>query len=128
MESVVLDSSAVIAFHNPHDRHHQSIIDAIGQSRARFMISTVTVMESLVACARVSEKVAGQMLADLTTCYGPFLAMDGEVAVIAAQLRAKGALSTPDAIISASATKAGATLWTFDVRLAKAHKGARLLP
>ena len=127
MESVVLDSSAVIAFHNPFDVHHQSIVAAISQSRARFQISTVTVMESLVACARVSEKVEGAMLADLTTCYGPFLSMDAEVAVIASRLRATGSLSTPDAIISASATKAGATLWTFDARLAKAHKGARLL-
>ena len=127
MESVVLDSSAVIAFHNPYDVHHASIVAAIGQSQARFTISTVTVMESLVACARVSERVTAQMLAALTTCYGPFLVMDTEVALIASRLRAKGALSTPDSIISASATNAGAALWTFDSRLAKAHKGARLL-
>jgi hypothetical protein len=37
------------------------------------------------------------------------------------------ALATPDAIISASATKAGAALWTFDRALAKAHPQARLL-
>jgi predicted nucleic acid-binding protein len=127
LESVVLDSSVVIAFLNPEDRHHKSAQREIAAATARFKISTITVTESAIQAARQSEAVSSEFLADLENHFGPFIVLDGEIAMAAAKLRAKTGLATPDAIISASATAAGAILWTFDKGLAKAHSGSRLI-
>lgn len=127
MESVVLDSSVVIAFLNPEDRHHKSAQREIAAATARFKISTITVAESMVLAARQSEAVANEFLADLENHFGPFIVLDGQIAMAAAKLRAKTGLATPDAIISASASATGAMLWTFDKALAKAHNGSRLI-
>ncbi len=125
MESIVLDSSVVIAFLNPTDRHHLVAQKEIAQAVVHFQISTITVTESMVAVASQSEAVANGFLADLNKFFGPFLPLDSETAVAAAKLRAKTNLAVPDAIISASATKAKAELWTFDKALAKAHSSPR---
>ena len=127
MESVVLDSSVVIAFLNPEDRHHKSAQREIAAATARFKISTITVAESMVLAARQSEAVANEFLVDLKNHFGPFIVLDGQIAMAAAKLRAKTGLATPDAIISASASATGAMLWTFDKALAKAHGGSRLI-
>ena len=127
MESVVLDSSVVIAFLNPEDRHHKSAQREIAAATARFKISTITVAESMVLAARQSEAVANEFLVDLENHFGPFIVLDGQIAMAAAKLRAKTGLATPDAIISASASATGAMLWTFDKALAKAHGGSRLI-
>lgn len=127
MESVVLDSSVLIAFLNPEDRHHKSAQREIAAAKARFKISTITVTESMVLAARQSEAVANEFLADLDNHFGPFIVLDREIAMAAAKLRAKTGLATPDAIISASATATGAILWTFDKALAKAHSGSHLI-
>lgn len=127
MESVVLDSSVVIAFLNPEDRHHKSAQREIAAATARFKISTITVAESMVLAARQSEAVANEFLVDLENHFGPFIVLDGQIAMAAAKLRAKTGLATPDAIISASASATGAMLWTFDKALAKAHSGSCLI-
>jgi predicted nucleic acid-binding protein len=117
----------VIAFLNPEDRHHIAARKEIGRAAADFKISTITVTESMVSVARQSDAVSSEFLADLDSHFGPFIALDGEIAMAAAKLRAKTGLAVPDAIISASATVVGADLWTFDKALAKAHSGARLI-
>jgi predicted nucleic acid-binding protein len=127
LESVVLDSSVVIAFLNPEDRHHKAARRAIAGAKARFKISTITFTESMVLAARQSDAVANEFLADLENYVGPFVVLDSEIAMAAAKLRAKTGLAIPDAIISASATATGAILWTFDKSLAKAHSGAVLI-
>jgi len=127
VESVVLDSSVVIAFLNPEDRHHRAARKALESPKVRFQISTITVTESMVLAARHSDALANELLVDLNKFFGPFLVIDSQVAVAAAKLRAKTGLATPDAIISAGATQAKAGLWTFDKALAKAHRGARLI-
>jgi len=127
LESVVLDSSVVIAFLNPEDRHHKSAQREIAAATARFKISTITVTESAIQAARQSEAVSNEFLADLENHFGPFIEVTSQIAMAAAKLRAKTGLATPDAIISASATQASAALWTFDKALAKAHSGSRLI-
>jgi predicted nucleic acid-binding protein len=127
LESVVLDSSVVIAFLNPEDRHHKSARREIARAQAHFKISTITVTESMVAAAAQSDAVSKEFLADLDNHFGPFIVLDGEIAMAAAKLRAKTGLAVPDAIISASARATGAILWTFDKALAKAHSGSRLI-
>jgi predicted nucleic acid-binding protein len=127
LESILLDSSAVIAFYNSGDKHHKKIVADISQTSAKFLISTITLTESMVAAFKVSEKESERMLQELTRGFEPFIEVTSQIAMAAAKLRAKTGLATPDAIISASATQASAALWTFDKALAKAHSGSRLI-
>jgi predicted nucleic acid-binding protein len=127
MESVILDSSAVIALFNSADHHHGAIVTAMAASSATFSISTMTVTETLVAPARISSRELEAFGSALANSFGEFHPVDTEVAIEAATIRAKTAIATPDAIISATAVLFGLTLWTCDKKLAKVHKGARLI-
>ncbi len=127
MESVILDSSAVIALFNSADHHHDAIVAAMAGSSASFSISTMTVTETLVAPARISPRELEAFGSALTNSFGDFHPVDTEVAVGAAGIRAATGIATPDAIISATALAKGLRLWTCDKRLAKIHKGARLI-
>jgi predicted nucleic acid-binding protein len=127
MESVILDSSAVIALFNSADHHHGAIVTAMAGSSATFSISTMTATETLVAPARISLRELESFGSALAKSFGEFLPMDTQVAIKAATIRATTAIATPDAIISATAAVFGLTLWTCDKKLAKAHKGARLI-
>ncbi len=127
MGAIILDSSVLIAFLNSSDSHHISAKSALESSHTIFKISILTVSELLVKAARESEKRKSELLADLSQEFSPFLAFDLQVAVLAASIRAKSSLRLPDAIISATASVHGATLWTCDGALAKAHTGARLI-
>jgi predicted nucleic acid-binding protein len=127
MESVILDSSAVIALFNSSDRHHGAIVAAMSSSSATFSISTMTVTETMVAPARISPRELEAFGSALATSFGEFRPMTTQVAIEAARIRARTAIATHDAIISATAAVLSLTLWTCDKRLAKAHKGARLI-
>jgi predicted nucleic acid-binding protein len=127
MESVILDSSAVIALFNSNDHHHGAIVAAMAGSSATFSISTMTVTETMVAPARISPRELEAFRSALAKSFGEFLPMDTQVAIEAARIRARTAIATPDAIISATAAVLSLTLWTCDKKLAKAHKGARLI-
>ena len=127
MGAIILDSSVVIAFLNSSDKHHMAAKSAIEASNSSFKISILTVSEVLVKASGESEKRKRELLADLSTAFAPFFPFDLEVAVLAASVRAKSPLRLPDAIISATATINKAELWSCDARLAKAHKGARLI-
>jgi predicted nucleic acid-binding protein len=127
MGAIILDSSVLIAFLNSSDSHHMAAKSAVESSHAIFRISILTVSEVLVKACQESEKRKSDLLADLSKEFSPFFPFDLEVAVLAAAIRAKSSLRLPDAIISATATVNGATLWTCDAALAKAHPGAHLV-
>ena len=127
MGAIILDSSVLIAFLNSSDSHHMAAKSAVESSHAIFRISILTVSEVLVKACQESEKRKSDLLADLSKEFSPFFSFDLEVAVLAAAIRAKSSLRLPDAIISATATVNGATLWTCDAALAKAHPGAHLV-
>ena len=127
MAGVVLDSSVVIALLTPFDRHHTAAREAVAKSEERLMISTLTLTEVLVRPAKLSHKACTDMADDLSKQFGEPINLSSEIAMNAASIRATTRLRTPDAIISATATVAGAKLWTCDAVLAKAHKGARLI-
>ena len=55
---------------------------------------------------------------------GRVIPTDEEIAVLAADLRAEKNLSLPDALISATAYKLKAQLWSCDRSLVKSHIGA----
>lgn len=127
MAGIVLDSSVVIALLRPVDKHHAQARQAVAGIDEQVMISTITVAEVLVRPAAISQKEAIEKAGLLREYFGAAIAVTSEVAELAATIRAKTGLSTPDAIISATATLKRATLWSCDARLAKAHRGARLI-
>lgn len=127
MAGIVLDSSVVIALLTPLDKHHTAAREAVAETEERLMISTITLTEVLVKPAKLSHKACREMAEDISKQFGEPINLSSEIAELAASIRASTGLTIPDAIISATATAAKATLWTCDARLAKLHKGARLI-
>lgn len=127
MAGIVLDSSVVIALFKPADKHHGAVKKAVAAMEERLMISTITLAEVLVRPARLSQKEAVHKAGLLRDYFGLAIAVTSEIAELAASVRASTGLTIPDAIISATASTIKATLWTCDGRLAKLHKGARLI-
>jgi len=124
MELVLLDSSVLIGLINPHDKHHLRIMENF-EASSLYAISILTLTEVLPHA--VAKGVADQAQARFAANLHQVVDVSQEIAVAAAHVRARTGLRTPDAIISATATAAGAKLWTCDAALAKAHKGARLI-
>ena len=124
MGLVLLDSSVLIGLINPDDRHHVRIMEKF-EASSFYAISTLTLSEVLPHA--IAKGVGEKARASFTANLHQILDVSQEIAVAAAHLRARTGLRTPDAIISATATAAGAKLWTCDAGLAKAHKGARLI-
>ena len=127
MAGVVLDSSVVIALFKPNDKHHLIVKAAVATEQESLSVSTITIAEALVRPAQVSQKEAVQKAGLLRQYFGDSIPVTREVAELAAFVRANTGLAIPDAIISATATITNAELWTCDVALANAHKGARLI-
>ncbi len=124
MGRVMLDSSCIIALISPDDVHRKAIHQALSQND-QFLISAITLAEALVYGAE-SETLQKHQDAIMALNLS-IVDVTSEIAIKAAQIRAKINIKTPDAIISATATSAKAQLWTFDAALAKAHKGAVLI-
>ena len=124
MGLILLDSSFAIALFTTRDQHHSAAIREYSDSHT-YIASTVTTIEVMTgAIATGAEKIVWPRLKRLVS---EFVAVDEPISLEAARLRSVGGLKTPDAIISATAQRRGAQLWTFDARLAKATRGARLL-
>lgn len=124
MGLILLDSSVLIALINLVDKHHNAVMQNF-ETSSWYAISALTLTEVLPHAA--AKGVIEEVQAKITQKLHQIVDVSQEIAVSAAYVRAKTGLRTPDAIISATATAAKATLWTCDVRLAKLHKGARLI-
>ena len=127
MGRVALDSSVLIALLNDKDSHHDVVYSQINSGENHFEISAVTLMESLVGPYMENARSASEIRRKIAVAIGSIEPVTEEVAVEAAKIRAATNLKAPDSIICASAKLTGATLWTLDQRLAKAHKGAILV-
>ena len=122
---VLLDTTVLIAFFDSSDEHHERALAALDSSSDTFEISVISFMEMLVWPARKSVREVDRVkkiLRDFASAIHP---VDEEIAALAAMARGKSRAA--DALISATASVCGATLWTLDQSLAKAHKGALLL-
>ena len=126
MARVVLDSSVLIALISPKDFHHEAAIDATSANH-QYLISAVTLSESLVMPFRTNVKTAERIRATIEKAVTAVVPINADIATLAAQARATLTLKMPDALISATATHEKSELWTFDKTLASAHKGARLI-
>lgn len=124
MATVVLDTSVVIALLNENDLHHESAVQATSVKH-QYLISAVTLSEALIAAFRNSSKVGQHYQRLIIDSVDRVIAVDDQVAVLGAKVRADKKLSLPDALISATAQIMKAQLWSCDLALVKAHSGAK---
>lgn len=108
MGAVALDASVVIAEADHRDAHHRAAYRAVNAVNARggsFCLPTSVVAEVLVSEVRRAGLAVGrQRLAWITQVFGPSRILDNEVALKAAELRAKHRwLRLPDALVLATA-------------------------
>ena len=127
MGRVTLDSSVLLAILNSGDIHHDAVVKHLTGRVDQFSISTITLVETLMYAYKESTRAGAKYKAAIDLAVKEIFPVDEAVALEASKLRAKTNLRTPDAIISATATLAGAELWTLDQKFAKAHKGAVLI-
>ena len=127
MGRITLDSSTLLAILNTGDIHHEVVVRHLVGRMDLFSISTITLVETLMYAYKEGPSAGAKYKRAIDVAVKEILPVDQEVALAAAKLRARTNLRSPDAIISATATLAGAELWTCDKRLAKAHKGAVLI-
>ena len=123
MATVVLDTSVLIALLKSGDTHHQSAVKATSV-RNEYLISAVTLGEALISSFRISEQLGRRRHQLITKVVNRIVPIDEEIAMHAAQIRAEKNLSLADALISATAYKMKAQLWSSDRSLVKTHKGA----
>jgi predicted nucleic acid-binding protein len=124
---VTLDSSALLAILNTGDIHHEVVVKHLVGRMDQFSISTITLVETLMYAYKEGAWAGARYKEAIDVAVKEIFPVDQEIALAASKLRARTNLRTPDAIISATATLVGAELWTLDLRLAKAHKGAVLI-
>lgn len=123
MAAVVLDTSVLIALYKSDDPHHESAVKATSL-RNEYLISAITLSEALIAAFRVNQETGRRHHQLIKKSMGRVIPTDEEIAVLAADLRAEKNLSLPDALISATAFKLKAQLWSCDRSLVKSHIGA----
>lgn len=123
MAAVVLDTSVLIALFKTDDPHHESAVKAT-LVRNEYLISAITLSEALIAAFRVNQETGRRHHQLIKQSMGRVIPTDEEIAVLAADLRAEKNLSLPDALISATAHKLKAQLWSCDRSLVKSHIGA----
>ena len=123
MATVVLDTSVLIALLKSGDTHHQSAVKATSV-RNEYLISAVTLGEALISSFRISEQLGRRRHQLITQVVNRIVPIDEEIAMHAAQIRAEKNLGLADALISATAYKMKAQLWSSDRSLVKTHKGA----
>jgi len=127
VEVILLDTSVVIALRKKNDVHHQVAVESLGRFQGEVAISTITLTESLIQPMQQSGVIGRELALAITGSLDHIYDFTAAMAIEAAEIRSRGKLSMADAMISATAGAHQAQLWTLDAKLAKAHKGSRLL-
>ena len=127
MGRVILDSSILIALYDEADLHFSAVHNHFSINHDQYEISVLTITEVLSAPISRALSSKEKLLFAVRTAIQQVHLVTEEIALLAGEIRVTSGLKTPDAIISATASIAGATLWTLDKKLAKAHKGALLV-
>jgi len=122
---IVLDASVLIAFLDGDDSHHaaaeQLLTNAADDDLA---VNPLTLAEVLVAPVR--DNRADPVLAALHALEVQELSFPADTALRLAQLRASTGLKMPDCCVLLTAEDAGATVASFDDRLAQAAESRNL--
>ena len=113
---IVVDASALIAYLNPDDAHHDAAVNLMADARLPLLLHPITAAEVLVAPIR--RGVADAVWADLVA-----IGVKVDDAPIdpwqLAQLRADTGCKMPDCCVLAVATTRKAAVATFDEKLAR---------
>jgi predicted nucleic acid-binding protein len=103
--TVVLDTSVVIALFDPDDAHHKAAASQTRQLRdegVHFSAPATVLAEVLIGSARRGEEAVRQRKARFVDAFGRPRVIDEDVAVAAAELRARHrSLRLPDALVIA---------------------------
>jgi len=133
MGTVVLDASVLIGLVDPADTHHRAAVVTARELRAagmRFLVPTTVLAEILVAPAGHGLPAVEERRRIVRTAFGPTRAIDEDVAVEAARLRARHrSLRLPDAlVIAVGRMDRAAAVLTADRRWADIDERVHLLP
>ena len=126
---MVLDASVVIAMFNPNDPHHDRAIEVVDENAGdTLLIHPMTLAEVLVGA--VQQGHATRRLAELDSMGIRRSEPHADEPLLLAELRTTTRLRLPDCCVLAVATRAPATLVTFDSALKRAAIGlnVRVLP
>lgn len=127
MARVVLDSSVLISMYYEGDVHSGMTRRHMAGKENTYFISAISLAETLTHASGHGPRAVQHMVDRIRESITEIFDVNQEIAIAAAMVRTRKRLTMPDAIISATATFAGAELWTLDRKLAKAHKGAVLI-
>lgn len=120
MGEVVLDSSVLLAYPDPHDAHHTEalrVVTAAVTAGDTVVLSTVAQPEVLVGAARQGPEVRAAAESRLLEAIDRLQPVDRDVAVHAAEIRARHrAVRLPDALIIATALALEGRVLTADKR------------
>lgn len=120
MGEVVLDANVVIGLFEPSNAHHGSIRAALAAARSRadvFSLPASVLSEAMVGAYRAG--TADDRRQRIVGLFGPVRPVDEEVALTAAELRARHrSLRLPDALVIATGMVEDAAVLTCDQRLA----------
>ena len=124
MGLIYLDACLIIYLVEPHSIWGDKVAEAVRQSGGSdFAISPLVKCECLVGPIKRADPVMRQSYLEQ---FGRFLSLDmpEEVYLLAAELRARSAIATPDALHLACAQHHRCNeLWTNDDRLARISQG-----
>ena len=122
---IVLDASVLIAYLDGEDGHHAPAEALLAQAiEDDLAVSSLTLAEVLVVPARDGR--LGPVLAALGDLEVQELPFPADTAVRLAQLRATTGLKMPDCCVLLAAEDAGASIASFDERLAQAAEKRNL--
>ena len=126
-QAILLDTMALIYFLEGHERYGpvaEDILKRIERGQLKGVISSLVFAELLVPLYREEkDKTATGLVSRLSSFTNLAVhELDAETAAMAARLRAKHGLRTPDAIHAATALRAGADgILTNDRQLRRLH-------
>ena len=128
----MLDSSALIGLVDPADAHHYAAVDAARRLRAagmRFLVPVTVLAEILIAPAGRGLPGVEERRRIVGTAFGPPRAIDEDVAVEAACLRAlHHSLRLPDAlVIAVGRVECASAVLTADRRWADVDERVHVL-
>ena len=113
---IVVDPSALIAYLNPLDTHHDDAVEALVEVDA-FVVHPVTLAEVLVHPARIGTEFSVRNTLITIGMQESPMVID---AIALARLRVSSGLKMPDCLVLAAANWHGTDVLTFDDQLQSA--------
>ncbi len=129
MGEVVLDANVVIGLFEPSNAHHGSVRAALAAARSHadvFSLPASVLSEAMVGAYRAG--TANDRRQRIVALFGPVRPVDEEVALAAAELRARHrSLRLPDALVIAIGVVDDAIVLTCDKRMESVDSRVQLI-